>query len=175
MISRSKRLSKALRHDPAGAGLTLDEAGWVPVAHVLRAMRMDRATLDEVVAKNNKKRYEYSEDGLRIRATQGHSVPVDLGLAPTTPPAVLYHGTVAAALDPIGTEGLRPMSRHHVHLSPTEETARAVGARRGRPVVLVVQAARMVEDGFDFFVTSNGVWLTSRVPPRYLDLPGGHR
>ncbi|OLR94235.1 RNA 2'-phosphotransferase [Actinokineospora bangkokensis] len=172
---RSKRLAKALRHDPAGVGLELDPAGWVPVADVLRALGLDRATLDEVVATNNKKRFEYDPDGLRIRASQGHTVPVDLGLTPTAPPDVLFHGTVAAALGAIAVEGIRPMSRHHVHLSPTRDTATAVGARRGKPVVLEVRAAAMAAEGHQFFRTANGVWLTDEVPPRYFDLPGGHR
>ena len=104
-----------------------------------------------------------------MRARQGHSVAVDLGLAPVAPPEVLYHGTVAAALDAILLEGLRPMGRQQVHLSPDVETARAVGARRGRPIVLRVAAGAMHRDGYAFTVSSNGVWLTDAVPPRYID------
>lgn len=163
----SKRLAKALRHDPAHLGLTLDAAGWTDVSAVLAGLRIDRATLDTVVAENNKQRFAYDDTGTRIRASQGHSVPVDLGLTPATPPDVLYHGTVAAVLPSIEADGLRPMNRHHVHLSATRETAVAVGARRGKPVILVIDAARMASDGHVFHVSANGVWLTDHVPPRY--------
>ncbi|SDH79284.1 putative RNA 2'-phosphotransferase [Actinokineospora alba] len=174
-IKLSKRLSKALRHDPAHLGLTLDAAGWTDVSAVLAALRVDRETLDAVVAENNKQRFAYDETGTRIRASQGHSVPVDLGLLPATPPDVLYHGTVAAALPSIEADGLRPMNRHHVHLSATRETAVTVGARRGKPVILVIDAARMAADGHVFHVSANGVWLTDHVGPAYFDLPGGPR
>ncbi|WP_436500800.1 RNA 2'-phosphotransferase [Actinokineospora sp. HUAS TT18] len=168
LIRLSKRMSKALRHDPARLGLTLDPAGWVPVADLLRALGVTRADLDEVVENNNKKRFAFDASGSRIRASQGHSVPVDLGLVPVPPPVVLYHGTVAAALESIKAEGLRPMNRHHVHLSATRDTAVAVGARRGKPVILVIQAARMAAEGHEFYISANGVWLTDHVPPGYL-------
>ncbi|MBC6447758.1 RNA 2'-phosphotransferase [Actinokineospora xionganensis] len=171
-IRLSKRLSKALRHDPDHLGLTLDAAGWTDVSAVLAALRVDRETLDVVVAENNKQRFTYDETGTRIRANQGHSVPVDLGLLPATPPHVLYHGTVAAALPSIKADGLRPMNRHHVHLSATRETAVAVGARRGKPLVLVIDAAGMAADGHVFYVSANGVWLTDHVPAVYLEEPG---
>ncbi len=174
-IKLSKRLSKALRHDPAHLGLTLDAAGWTDITAVLAALRVDRASLDAVVAENNKQRFAYDESGTRIRASQGHSVPVDLGLLPATPPDVLYHGTVAAVLPAIMADGLRPMNRHHVHLSATRETAVTVGARRGKPVILVIDAAAMTADCHVFHVSANGVWLTDHVPSRYFDLPGGPR
>src|SRR4051794_28186481 len=120
----SKRLSRHLRHDPAALGLTLAPDGWVSVDALVRALAITRAQLDEVVEKNNKRRFAFDETGTRIRASQGHSVAVDLGLPDTTPPEVLYHGTVATFLDAIFHEGLRPMNRHAVHLSPTAETAR---------------------------------------------------
>jgi putative RNA 2'-phosphotransferase len=161
-------MSKALRHAPERVGLTLDEAGWVPVADLLAALHVTAAELAEVVELNDKKRFAYSPDGTRIRASQGHSVPVDLDLPVTEPPAVLYHGTVAAALPAITAEGLRPMNRHDVHLSATPETARRVGARRGRPVVLEVDAAALHAAGHEFRVSANGVWLTAAVPPTHL-------
>jgi putative RNA 2'-phosphotransferase len=126
--------------------------------------------LDHVVATNDKRRFAV-ENG-RIRASQGHSIDVDLGLPPATPPAYLYHGTVARHLDAIRAEGLRPMSRHAVHLSTDRETATRVGARRGRPVVLSVDSSTMHRDGHVFRISANGVWLTAAVPPRYLRFPG---
>jgi putative RNA 2'-phosphotransferase len=167
----SKFLAYVLRHDPASIGLTLGDGGWIPVDELLKAAaqhgkRLDAATIDAVLAAPGKKRYEV-RDGL-IRAAQGHSVAVDLGLDPVQPPPVLYHGTVARFLDGIFADGLRPGSRTHVHLSADTQTATTVGARRGKPVVLSVDSAAMNADGHEFFQASNGVWLTSHVPPAFL-------
>ncbi|WP_435129493.1 RNA 2'-phosphotransferase [Actinacidiphila sp. bgisy144] len=172
-VKVSKFLSLVLRHDPQAVGVTLDEAGWVGVGELLAACaahgrRISRADLDHVVATNSKRRFAYSPDGRRIRASQGHSVPVELGLPATAPPDVLYHGTAAAAWPLIRQEGLRPMSRQDVHLSADPGTALRVGARHGRPVVLVVDAAGMAAAGQAFRVSDNGVWLTDAVPPRWL-------
>ncbi|MEU0794923.1 RNA 2'-phosphotransferase [Amycolatopsis sp. NPDC005961] len=168
LIRISKRMSLHLRHNPAAAGLTLSPDGWVEVDALLRALKITREQLDEVVETNNKRRFAFDETGARIRASQGHSVSVDLGLADAQPPDVLYHGTVAKFLDAILREGLRPMNRHAVHLSETVDTARTVGARRGKPVILRVDAAAMSETGHAFQVSANGVWLTASVPPKYL-------
>ncbi|MFD7815030.1 RNA 2'-phosphotransferase [Streptomyces sp. NPDC059785] len=174
-VKVSKYLAKHLRHRPERIGLTLDEGGWVEIDTLIAAatahgFRFSRAELDRVVATNDKQRFAI--DGTRIRASQGHSVDVDLGLPPSTPPAHLYHGTVQRSLDEIRAEGLRAMNRHDVHLSADRETATRVGARRGRPVVLGVDAAAMHRDGHVFHVSANGVWLTAAVPPRYLRFPG---
>ncbi|MEV6442463.1 RNA 2'-phosphotransferase [Amycolatopsis sp. NPDC051716] len=168
LIRISKRLSRHLRHDPATLGLTLTPGGWVPVDALVRALAITRAELDEVVEKNNKRRFAFDETGTRIRASQGHSVTVDLGLPDATPPDVLYHGTVAKYLDAIFREGLRPMNRHAVHLSATVETAAIVGARRGKPAILRVDAAALAAEGHAFQVSANGVWLTPSVPPHHL-------
>lgn len=167
-IRISKRLARHLRHDPAAIGLTLSPDGWAPVEQLLRALKITREQLDEVVETNNKRRFAFDETGTRIRASQGHSVDVDLGLADAVPPDVLYHGTVAKFLDAILREGLRPMNRHAVHLSATVDTARVVGARRGKPVILRVDAAGLAAAGHAFQVSANGVWLTAAVPPEYL-------
>ncbi|MBY0566294.1 MAG: RNA 2'-phosphotransferase [Hyphomonadaceae bacterium] len=173
LVRFSKTLSYWLRHRPDEAGLTLDAAGWTPVDEVLVALARaglasDIDALLEVVEKNDKQRFELSPDLQRIRARQGHSVEIELDLAPVTPPALLYHGTVERFLDAIMNEGLRKMRRHHVHLSETVETAQRVGARRGRAIILGVDASRMSADGAVFFRTANGVWLTDAVAPRYL-------
>lgn len=144
-VKVSKYLSKHLRHQPERIGLVLDEGGWVEIETLMAAaaehgFRFTRDALDHVVAANDKKRFEI--EGSRIRASQGHSVEVDLGLPPATPPPYLYHGTVARNLDAIRAEGLRSMNRHDVHLSADRETATRVGARRGRPVVLAVDSRR---------------------------------
>ncbi|MFJ6528375.1 RNA 2'-phosphotransferase [Streptomyces longwoodensis] len=176
-VKVSKYLSKHLRHQPGRIGLVLDEGGWVEIDTLIAAAAahgfpFTREELDHVVAANDKQRF--AVDGTRIRASQGHSVDVDLGLPPATPPPYLYHGTVARFLDAIRAEGLRPMNRHDVHLSADRETATRVGARRGRPVVLAVDAGAMHRDGHVFHVSANGVWLTRAVPPQYLRFPGAH-
>nr|WP_043620342.1 RNA 2'-phosphotransferase [Nonomuraea candida] len=174
MIRVSKYLARHLRHDPQRIGLALDAGGWVEVEELLRAAAthgfpITAEELRKVVAVNDKRRYTI--DGGRIRADQGHSVPVDLGLTALEPPEVLYHGTVGRFVAAIRREGLRPMSRHHVHLSPDRETAMRVGARRGVPVVLVVASGAMHADGHAFLRSANGVWLTDHVPPDYLRFP----
>ena len=172
VVSASKLLSFLLRHNPEKYGILLDAQGWTPVGVLLQVTTISRALLDEVVASNNKNRFEFSEDGLRIRARQGHSVEVDLGYKPTVPPEHLYHGTSVQALPSIQRQGLLKMSRHAVHLSADVEAARAVGARHGTPVVLVVCAQSLHRSKqAEFFLTENGVWLTDHVPPEGLLFP----
>jgi putative RNA 2'-phosphotransferase len=173
-VKVSKYLSKHLRHQPERIGLVLDAHGWTEIDTLLDATARNgfpitREELDHVVATNDKKRFAI--EGTRIRASQGHTVEVDLDLPAAEPPAYLYHGTVADRLPAIRAEGLRPMARHHVHLSPDRETATRVGARRGRPVVLSVDAGAMHRAGHVFHVSANGVWLTDTVPPEFLRLP----
>lgn len=170
----SKFLSFVLRHRPDSIGIELDDAGWVEVETLLRRSQASgtaiaRAELEEVVATSPKRRFALSEDGLRIRASQGHSVEVELGYQPATPPEQLFHGTVASALESIRAQGLTRMARHHVHLSPDRATATNVGQRRGAPIVLTVRAGQMHRAGFVFYVSANGVWLTEHVPPEFLD------
>ncbi|NGN68140.1 RNA 2'-phosphotransferase [Streptomyces sp. A7024] len=173
LIRTSKTLSLCLRHDPGRFGVTLDGSGWAEVGALLTALaahgvRLTRAELDEVVERNDKRRFAFDDSGARIRASQGHSINVDLGYEPAAPPETLYHGTVARVLGLIMDEGLRPMARHDVHLSADVATARKVGSRRGRPVVLTVAAARMHAAGHTFRTSANGVWLTPAVPPEHL-------
>ncbi|XVQ13402.1 RNA 2'-phosphotransferase [Spirillospora sp. CA-255316] len=176
VVKVSKYLSKHLRHQPERIGLTLDPAGWADVGELLRAAAahrfpITRDELDHVVAANDKQRFAFDDTGERIRASQGHSIPVDLGLPVTEPPPVLFHGTVASALPEIRRDGLRPMRRHAVHLSPDRETATRVGARRGKPVILTVDAAGMAAAGHEFRVSANGVWLVDVVPPEFITAP----
>jgi len=173
MSRHSKFLSLILRHKPEEAGLTLDPQGWAEVQAVLKGCRaagrpMTRDMLVTLVASSDKQRFTFSEDGRWIRAAQGHSVPVDLGLAPQTPPPMLYHGTARSSLDAIFSEGLTPQGRAQVHLSFDPETARLVGQRHGCPVVLTVATGRMQAEGHVFFCADNGVWLTDRVPRLFL-------
>jgi putative RNA 2'-phosphotransferase len=174
LVAVSKRLARHLRHAPEAIGVTLSPGGgWVEVDVLLAALArnglsLTRAELEEVVARNDKRRFAFDPSGSRIRASQGHSVEVDLELAVAEPPPILFHGTVERFLPAILTEGLRPMQRHEVHLSRTHETASHSGARRGKPIVLTVDAAAMHAAGHEFRVSENGVWLTAHVPPRFL-------
>ena len=173
LVKVSRYLSKHLRHRPERLGLRLGSGGWVGVDELLEACArhrfpIGREELQEVVERNDKRRFAFDPSGSRIRAQQGHSVPVDLGLEPLPPPPVLYHGTAKSVLPAILREGLSRMGRHHVHLSPDPETARKVGARRGRPAVLEVDSGRMAREGRKFYRSGNGVWLVDAVPPLYL-------
>lgn len=169
----SKSMSYVLRHRPDAIGIRLEEHGWVDVEHLIDAFACDgqaysRALIERVVAESDKQRFEFSDDGNKIRARQGHSVPVDLGYPPAVPPDVLYHGTATRFLDSILRQGLAKGKRHHVHLSTNKDTMLAVAQRHGKPVLLEIDAKRMHDDGREFFVTGNGVWLTDSVPPSYL-------
>ncbi len=173
VIKISKYLSKHLRHQPERLGLELDAGGWVAVDVLLQACArqrfpITRQQLDEVVATNDKQRFAFDETGSKIRANQGHSVEVDLQLEPLDPPALLYHGAPEGIVPLLLTDGLAKMSRHHVHLSADVATAVKVGARRGRPVVLVVDAAAMHRAGHLFYCSANGIWLVDEVPPYFL-------
>jgi len=171
----SKFLSLVLRHKPDTIGLMLDAQGWASIDELLAksiatGTRFSREDLLQIVATSDKKRFSLSEDGQRIRAAQGHSVPVALGLAPQEPPSTLYHGTAARFVDSILSEGLRPQARQYVHLSANEAIAHQVGQRHGKPVILKVEALRMHAKGFKFFLADNSVWLTDQVPPEFLAL-----
>jgi putative RNA 2'-phosphotransferase len=173
LITVSKYLAKYLRHAPHELGLTLQPGGWVAVDDLLDAARghgfpIAYHELVECVETNDKQRFAFDVSGELIRANQGHSVTVDLQLEECEPPETLYHGTVERFLPSILEAGLVRGKRHHVHLSKDVETARKVGSRRGKPVILMVAAGRMKRDGHIFFVSSNGVWLTDAVPHEYL-------
>ena len=175
LISTSKFLSLVLRHRPEHIGLRLDQQGWVEIDELLAAAgrsgrQLTRPLLERIVRENDKQRFAISPDGKRIRARQGHSVEVDLGLQPVEPPELLFHGTVAKFMDSIRSAGLLRRKRQYVHLSPDVDTARKVGQRRGQPVILVVEAGRMWCDGHAFYRAENGVWLTECVPVEYLRL-----
>ena len=169
----SKLLSLALRHKPEALDLTLDKNGWAKVEDVLTGLakqgkEVDLGTLQQVVEENNKKRFSFNDLGDKIRANQGHSIKVDVELKEAIPPDILYHGTVAKYIDIIMGSGLKKMSRQHVHLSHETSTAESVGSRRGKPILLRVKARKMVADGYKFFLSENGVWLTDHVPVKYL-------
>jgi putative RNA 2'-phosphotransferase len=174
-IRISKYLSRHLRHRPDELGITLQPGGWVDVEALLAACArhqfpLTRDELAEVVTENDKQRFSFDASGTRIRANQGHSIAVDLLLEAAVPPPMLYHGTGERAVPSILKEGVRKMGRHHVHLSEDAETARRVGARHGRPVILVIDAAAMARSGFTLYRSANGVWLVDHVPPQYISV-----
>lgn len=175
--SLSKLLSLILRHQPEVIGATLDSAGWIDVDDLLEKLKLhgkaiSRELLENVVATSDKQRFAFSEDGARIRANQGHSLSsVDLALEPTIPPDRLFHGTIANSIASIRERGLEKRSRQHVHLSKDEETARIVGSRRGKPVILVVRSREMHARGYAFYLSANHVWLTDHVPAEFIQFP----
>jgi putative RNA 2'-phosphotransferase len=176
LVRTSKFLSLILRHEPEKFGVVLDEAGWTSVAGLLDACArnghaLDREALAYIVANNGKNRFALDVAGDRIRASQGHSVTVDLGYAPASPPARLYHGTATRFLQSIRSGGLLKQARHHVHLSADEATACLVGRRHGKPAVLVIDAAAMTAVGSAFFLSANGVWLVEHVPAAFITFP----
>jgi putative RNA 2'-phosphotransferase len=171
----SKYLSKHLRHQPERIGLELAPGGWVSVDELLAAaskngFEISLSELQQVVTTNDKQRFAFDESGDLIRANQGHSTEVDLQLPVRTPPAILYHGTHVKVVTEILKTGLQKMSRHHVHLTTNLSMAHQVGGRRGKSIVLAVNALLMESNGYDFYCTDNDVWLVDEVPPQYLQL-----
>lgn len=170
----SKFLSYVLRHQPDAIGITLDLEGWTDIAALIAAAandgkQLDRDLIQAVVTTSDKKRFAISEDGLRIRAVQGHSIEsVDINYVEKVPPEFLYHGTATRFMESIRKEGLLPGSRQYVHLSQDEQTALAVGQRHGKPIVLKIEALRMYQQGFKFYHAENGVWLVNDVPAEQL-------
>jgi len=174
----SRKMSLVLRHKPETIGLTLDKNGWAEVSHLLKCLTatgtpLTREELEIVVSENNKKRFAFSPDGRKIRASQGHSIDVDLGLEAIEPPPRLFHGTAWSSVEAILNTGLEPRSRRHVHLSLDQATATQVGARHGKPVILVVDAAAMHAAGHKFYRSANDVWLSDGVPRAFLTLSKG--
>ncbi|AFY82553.1 RNA 2'-phosphotransferase [Oscillatoria acuminata] len=175
LIKISKFLSYHLRHNPGEIGLELEPGGWIAVEALLAAAQahqfpLTRSQLNLVVETSNKQRFSFDSTGTRIRANQGHSIPIDLQLEPRCPPDILYHGTGHQAVESILAQGLQKRARHHVHLSPDIDTAREVGMRHGKPVVFTIKAAKMHQSGHLFYCSDNGVWLVDEVPPEYLGL-----
>ncbi|MEM7161799.1 MAG: RNA 2'-phosphotransferase [Bacteroidota bacterium] len=169
----SKLMSLALRHKPKALGIELDAIGWCGSDELINGLKrkgieVDFDLLKEVVNENDKQRFIFNEDGSKIRANQGHSIDIDLELVPAEPPEYLYHGTIKKFMDAIQREGLKKMSRQHVHLSHEKETATNVGSRRGKAIVLTVRSGEMNRDGIEFYQSANGVWLTDKVMPHYI-------
>lgn len=173
----SKFISMILRHKPEVIGITLDEHGWADVDELIKGInetgeevKFSKDTLETIVKTDKKQRYSFSQDRTLIRANQGHSIPVDVELEKKEPPKVLYHGTGSKFVKSIQEQGLLPMERLYVHLSTDVETATNVGKRHGTPVIFQVNTKQMQKDGYDFFQSINGVWLTKEVPAKYLEL-----
>lgn len=170
----SRILSLVLRHEPHSIGMSLDEDGWAGIDDLIEGLRkdgkkIDREILERVVEGGAEKRFIFSEDGLMVRAIEGHSVSINVTLQEMEPPTWLFHGTSVAAMERIEGEGLLAKQRDHVHLSDNKPSAGKVAERKGKPVVLEVAAGLMFKNGFIFYRASNGVWMTSHVPPDYIN------
>ena len=175
LVKISKYLSKHLRHNPEKINISVDSCGWVLVNDLLLACKKGKFNISKeelryVVEQNDKKRFSFSKDGLHIRANQGHSIKVNLGYEPVEPPEFLYHGTAKRNIASISKLGIIKMNRHHVHLSPDIKSALKVGKRHGSPVVYLIKANKMFQDGYKFYLSDNGVWLTAHVPYYYFEL-----
>ena len=169
----SKYISLILRHKPETIGITLDEHGWADVGELISGIakthKMNMDILEEIVSTDEKQRYSFNDDKTKIRANQGHSIQVDVELEEMRPPEILWHGTGEKFTGSIDEQGLIPKSRLYVHLSKDEETAFKVGTRHGKPVLYIVKAKEMFKDGYKFYLSENGVWLTKEVPVKYLE------
>ncbi|WP_444930741.1 RNA 2'-phosphotransferase [Microbulbifer sp. SSSA002] len=168
----SKYFSYLLRHKPQAIGLELDENGWTSIEELIKKttdFTLNRDLVEVIVETNDKKRFSISEDGLFIRANQGHSIEIDLDLQPQEPPTVLVHGTAGKFLNAIREEGLKRMKRHHVHLTESQAVAQNVGSRYGQPILLSIATQKMYTDGFKFFKSANNVWLVESVPAKYIE------
>ena len=169
----SKFMSLVLRHKPEEIGLQLDENGWTKVDELIEKMNnkgiiVDHDSINKVVETNDKKRFAFNQDKTMIRANQGHSINIELNLPEAIPPDILYHGTTVKYLDDILKDGLKRQSRQHVHLSVTIETARSVGSRHGKPVILIIRSKDMHDAGYKFYLSENKVWLTDAIPVEYI-------
>lgn len=168
----SKFISLILRHKPEAIGITLDEHGWANVddliAGISKTQPISMAILEQIVAEDEKQRYSFNEDKTLIRANQGHSIPVDVELEEKEPPEVLYHGTGEKYVNSIDVQGLIPKSRLYVHLSSDKDPAVKVAQRHGKPIMYIVNSGEMFRDGYIFYQSVNGVWLTKEVPLSYL-------
>ena len=172
----SRFLSYVLRHKPDAIGLNMQSDGWVYVEELLAKMSANGKditldVLEMIVHQDDKQRYSFNLDKTQIRANQGHSIEIDLNLEPVDPPEHLYHGTTSRNLDSIKENGLLKQQRHHVHLSENTDTAKRVGARYGKPVILTILSSEMVKAGHTFYCSDNNVWLTDTVPPKFIKFP----
>lgn len=173
-VALSKYISYLLRHNPSDAGVALDKEGWADTEELLAGIRrkgrkIDLQLLEKIVQDDEKGRYSFSSDKTRIRANQGHSIPVHVAMTAAVPPEILYHGTAEQFAERICAEGIKKMSRQFVHLSPDIATACKVGQRHGKVCVFAVKAGEMAKDGFVFFLSANGVWQSEDIPPAYIE------
>ncbi|WP_299161327.1 RNA 2'-phosphotransferase [uncultured Tenacibaculum sp.] len=170
----SKFLSLLLRHKPEKIDLTLDKNGWAIVEELINKSKkagtlFSKEDLELIVKTNDKQRFAFNEDKTKIRASQGHSIQdVEILTETQTPPPFLYHGTVAKFIAPIKETGLQKMNRQHVHLSLDKETAIKVASRRGKPVILTIRTDEMYKEGYKFYLSENGVWLTDNIPSHFI-------
>lgn len=161
-------MSLLLRHKPGLEQLDMDKFGFVSVKQLIKRLDITMSDLEDIVNENNKQRFSFNHDKTKIRSNQGHSFPVDLGLPAIEPPETLFHGTATKFLSSIYDKGIVKGTRQHVHLSEDIETAEVVGSRHGTVYVLHIDSLQMWNDGYEFYLSKNGVWLTDFVPRKYI-------
>lgn len=166
LIKKSKYISKLLRHDPEN--LEMNKNGWVGTEELLNKVDINFNQLMKIVKNDNKKRFSLNKDKTKIRANQGHSLDVDVGLKETIPPEFLYHGTKQENLDLILDNGIKKGKRKFVHLSKNIESAEQVGKRHGKPIIFKIFTSEMSKQGYKFYLSENGVWLTNYVPTKFI-------
>lgn len=174
-IHISKFLSLVLRHKPETIGIQLDQNGWVDIVELIEksnkyGIQFDREILNYIVVNNSKKRFAFNDVLDKIRASQGHSVDIELGYKNQEPPEILFHGTNEKSVQSILEKGIEKRNRQQVHLSSDLETAIMVGKRHGSPIVFSILASEMYKENYEFFISENGVWLTEYVPSKYLKI-----
>lgn len=167
-MNTGKYMSLLLRHSPEKENLDMDRFGWIPVKQLISRLDITMSDLEEIVEENNKQRFSFNSDKTKIRANQGHSVDIDLQLTEVKPTNTLYHGTATKFLSSIYKDGLIKGKRQHVHLSDNEKTATQVGSRHGTVYILNIDSEKMYDDGYKFYKSDNGVWLTDFVPREYI-------
>lgn len=169
----SRFLSFLLRHHPANYPLRFDRQGFVSWPELVAVVQERFPDIQEeeirgVIDGSEKRRFEIRGD--RVRATYGHSFPVDLGLESVAPPPRLYHGTARDLAETILREGLKPRGRQHVHLSASLQEALAVGQRRDPSPAVIVVDAEAAHAGGVLFYQSGPLYLAKEVPAKFLSL-----
>jgi putative RNA 2'-phosphotransferase len=169
LYQKGKFLSLLLRHKPEKLNLKMNKYGWVKVEDLINSGQFTLEILEKIVQENNKGRFAFDNKKEKIRALQGHSIKVDLRLKDSVPPNILFHGTAKKYVASILEQGLDKRNRQYVHLSDNEKTAMAVGLRRDKcPAILIISAKEMYDDGYEFYLSENNIWLTDYVPSKYI-------
>lgn len=166
----SNRLAYLLQHSNLP-----DKYGWVSIDVLCKESGYKEHIIKAVVFFDDYGRFIFSDDQTAVRALYGHSIKIESDAIPMPPPNVLYYGTAVKSLASIFEEGIKPMSRAKVHLSPIYGKAHFLGGYQNMPEVLEINSAAMAADGCVFYKITNDVWQTDYIPVKYItgiaDLP----